>query len=328
MRSSPRSPGPIADLLRPAILIAAALIALTTASLAIGSASLWGGDLGTGWLLAVSRFPRTAAALLAGAGLAVAGTVVQQAVQNRLVEPSLTGTTESAMLGLIAITLIAPGMSIGWKAALAAVAALAGTGGFLMLARRVPMQDPLLLPIVGLIYGGILSAMAIWLAWNADLMQLLGAWRLGEFSGIVQGRYELLWIIAALSLLLYTLADRLTLLGLGETQARSLGLNYTQTRLLALAVMSLIASLVTVTVGALPFVGLVAPNLISRWRGDNLRANLPFIAAGGGGLVLAADIAGRLIRYPYEIPAATVFSVFGAAIFLWLLHSVPARSHG
>ena len=86
--------------------------------------------------------------------------------------------------------------------------------------------------------------------------------------------------------------------------------------------------LVLVTVGAFPFVGLVAPNLVSRWRGDNLRTNLPLIALGGGGLVLAADVIGRVIRYPFEIPAATVFGVFGAGVFLWLLYAAPRRAHG
>ncbi|TCM76562.1 ABC transporter permease [Rhodovulum steppense] len=307
----------------------AALLLLSALSLSIGAASLFSGDLGAGWLIAVSRFPRTAAALLAGMGLALAGVVVQQAVQNRLVEPALTGTPEAAMLGLLAVTMLVPGAAILWKMSAATVAAMIGTAGFLALATRVPRQDPMMLPLVGLIYGGILGAIGLWLAWNADLMQYLGTWRLGEFSGVVQGRYELLWAIAALAVLLYALADRITLLGLGEAQARSLGLNHAQTRALGLAVVSAITALVIVTVGALPFVGLVAPNLVSRWRGDNLRANLPLVAAGGAGLVLAADILGRLIRHPYEIPAATVFGVFGAAVFLWLLHAAPRRGdHG
>ncbi|GAA0307282.1 ABC transporter permease [Rhodovulum strictum] len=317
---------------RPAALwlgCAAALVLLSALSLSIGAASLFSGDLGAGWLIAVSRFPRTAAALLAGMGLALAGVVVQQAVRNRLVEPALTGTPEAAMLGLLAVTMLAPGAAILWKMSVATAAAMIGTAGFLALATRLPRQDPMMLPLVGLIYGGILGAIGLWLAWNADLMQYLGTWRLGEFSGVVQGRYELLWAIAALAVLLYALADRITLLGLGEAQARSLGLNHAQTRALGLAVVSAITALVIVTVGALPFVGLVAPNLVSRWRGDNLRANLPLVAAGGAGLVLAADILGRLIRHPYEIPSATVFGVFGAWVFLWLLHAAPRRGgHG
>jgi iron complex transport system permease protein len=144
----------------------------------------------------------------------------------------------------------------------------------------------------------------------------------------MQGRYEWLWIVAVLAVLLYLAADRITILGLGEAQARSLGLDYGQTRAFGLVIVSLLTALVLVTVGAFPFVGLVAPNLVSRWRGDNLRANLALIAIFGGALVLATDVIGRHIRYPFEIPAATVFAVLGAAVFLWLLHATPERSHG
>ena len=150
-------------------LLLVALVALSLLSMAIGAASLLSGD--GSWLLVVSRFPRTAAALLAGAGLALAGVVVQQVVQNRLVEPSLTGTPEAAMLGLLLVTLVAPGLAIAAKMLLAAGAALLGMAGFLALAARVPRQDPMLLPIVGMVYGGVLGAIAVWIAWATDLVQ-------------------------------------------------------------------------------------------------------------------------------------------------------------
>lgn len=310
------------------VLGGAALCALALLSVSIGAASLWGGEFASGWLIAVSRFPRTAAALLAGMGLALAGVVVQQAVQNRFVEPGLAGTPESAMLGLLAITILDPGAAIWLKMLTAAATAMLGTALFLRLAREVPRQDPMLLPLVGLIYGGILGAAATWIAWGTDLVQYLGVWRLGEFSGVVQGRYELLWIVAALAVVLYLLADRITLLGLGEDAARSLGLNYRQTVSLGLAVVSAISAVVIVTVGALPFVGLVVPNIVSRLFGDNLRRNLPFVAMLGAGAVLAADILARVIRYPFEIPAAIVFAILGAGLFLWLLRRPPEQNHG
>jgi iron complex transport system permease protein len=304
------------------------LLALVVASLSIGAASLWSGDFDAAWLIAVSRFPRTAAALLTGAGLALAGIIMQQSVQNRLVEPGLTGTPEAAVLGLLAITLIAPGTAVIGKMSVAAVSALAGTFGFLALSRFVPRQDPMLLPLVGIIYGGILGAVGLWFAWTTDLLQFVGIAMLGDFSGVLQGRYELLWIIAALAALLFLVADRITILGLGEDYARSLGLNYHQTQMLGLVIVAVTVAVVVVTVGAMPFVGLIVPNLISRWRGDNIRANLWIVALTGGALVLASDVVGRIVRYPYEIPAATIFAVFGAAVFLWLLYAPARRQHG
>jgi iron complex transport system permease protein len=306
----------------------AALALLAGASVLLGAADLWRGGLDTGFLLSVSRIPRTCAALLAGAGLALAGVVIQQTVQNRLVEPGLTGTPEAAMIGLLAVTLIAPGAALLTKMSVAAASALAGTAGFFLLARHVPRRDPMLLPLVGLIYAGILGAAALWLAWTTDLVQFVGIWQTGDFSGVLRGRYELLWLIAALVAALYLLADRITLLGLGEDRARSLGLDYRTTVLAGLAIVALAVAVVVVTVGAMPFVGLVVPNIVSRLWGDNLRRNLPRVVLLGGGFVLGADVVGRLVRWPYEVPAATVFAVLGAAIFLWLLNAPRGRTHG
>ncbi len=312
------------------ILAAATLALLVGASCLVGVADLFGGALDSQLLLAVSRLPRTFAALLAGAGLALAGVVVQMSVQNRLVEPGLVGTPESAMLGLLGVTLIAPGAALLVKMSVAAVAALAGTLGFLWLARHVPRRDPVLLPLVGLIYGGIIGAAVLWLAWTTDLLQYVGTWQSGEFSGVLRGRYELLWIVAVIAVLLYIAADRITMLGLGEDAARSLGLNYRQTLMGGLVLVAITVSVVVVSVGSIPFVGLVVPNIVSRWRGDNLRRNLPVVAWLGGAMVLGCDIIGRLIRFPYEIPAGTVFAVLGAGLFLWLLHAAPRRTgaHG
>jgi len=295
-------------------------------SLLIGVASL--SDFDASWLLTISRFPRTAAALLTGAGLALAGVVVQQVVQNRLVEPSLTGATESAMLGLLAVTLLMPELQVAGKMIFASLTSLVGIVGFLVIADRLPRGDPLLMPIVGMVYGAVLGALVVGISWYVDLMQFLGIWRIGEFSGVMQGRYEWLWFVALIAILLYRIADRITILGLGESHARSVGLNYNQTRVVGLVLVSILTALILVTVGAFPFVGLVAPNIVSRWRGDNLRTNLPIIAIGGGVMVLSADIIGRLVRFPFEIPAATVFAVLGAGIFLWLLNFAPGRSHG
>ncbi len=314
--------------MRSGFVLAAGLIVLAMLSLVIGATNLWTSSIDSGMVLAVSRIPRTMAAMLAGAGLALAGVVIQQTVQNRLVEPGLTGTPEAAMLGLLAVTLLAPGAPLLAKMAVAAVAALVGTAGFLMLSRHVPRRDPMLLPLVGLIYAGILGALVLGIAWATDLVQYIWGWQAGEFSGVLRGRYELLWIVAALAGALWLLADRITLLGLGEDYARSLGLNYRQTLLIGLGIVALMVAVIVVSVGAMPFVGLLVPNLVARWRGDNLRRNLPLIAATGAGFVLASDVLGRVLRWPYEIPAATVFAIVGAGLFLWLLHRPGLRHDG
>lgn len=296
----------------------AALVLLVGISAVTGVASLAGGEW---WILGVSRLPRTAAALLAGAGLAVAGVIMQMLARNRFVEPSTTGTAQAAGLGLVAVTLVAPGAALWLKMAAATAAALVGTAGFLALVRRLPPRDPLLVPLTGIVYGGILGAAATFLAYERDLIQYVDVWMNGELSGVMLGRYEFLWAAGGLAIAAYVFADRFTIAGMGEDTSRSLGLDYPRVVALGLVIVAGIAAVTVVTVGMIPFVGLVVPNMVARFAGENLRRTLPLVAMSGAGLVLACDILGRLIRFPYEIPVGTLLGVLGALVFLWMLNA-------
>ncbi|MEM8786901.1 MAG: iron chelate uptake ABC transporter family permease subunit [Pseudomonadota bacterium] len=277
-------------------------------------------------LLAISRFPRTAAALIAGAALAVAGTIMQMLVRNRFVEPMTAGTGQGAALGILVATIAAPGAPLFVKMTLAAATALAASFGFLALVRRLPPTQPMLVPLVGLVYGGVIGAAVTFFAYQSDLLQFIEVWMTGEFSGVLQGRYELLWIAAAVALLSYLIADRFVIVGMGRDTSTNLGLNYDRVVLLGLLAISVVTALTVVTVGMIPFVGLVVPNIVSRHLGDDLRRALPVTAMLGAGLVLACDMLGRVLRYPFEIPVGTVFGVLGTALFLWLLYARPAHA--
>lgn len=189
--------------------------------------------------------------------------------------------------------------------------------------RKLPQTEPLLVPLVGLIYGGIIGAGVTFVAYQADLLQYIGIWMNGEFSGVLQGRYELLWVAALVGALSYLAADQFAIVGLGRTTSINLGLNYGQIVLLGLIAISLVSALTVTTVGMIPFVGLIVPNIVSRLAGGNLRASLPLIALIGAGLTLAPDILGRVLRHPFEIPVGTVYGVIGAGLFLWLLYRRP-----
>ncbi|PSJ62633.1 ABC transporter permease [Kumtagia ephedrae] len=312
------------------LLLVAGLVALFVASLLVGVGDLplrrIAGDPAALQLLLVSRLPRTLAALLAGAGLAIAGLVLQILARNRFVEPVTTGTGQSAALGILLVTLLFPAASIAMKTAVATVAALAGTSLFLAVAHRLPPTQPFLIPLFGLVYGGVVGAAATYIAWQADLLQFIEVWTNGEFSGVLRGRYELLWITAAVVALAWWIADRLTIASMGREVSVGLGLDYRRIVQLGLVMIAVVSSLCVVVVGIIPFVGLVVPNLVSRLLGDNLRRALPWVAAAGAALVLACDIVGRLIRYPYEVPVGTVLGVVGAGLFLWILFGRAARA--
>jgi iron complex transport system permease protein len=270
-------------------------------------------------ILLVSRIPRTLALVLAGAAMSVSGLIMQMLARNKFVEPSTAGTSESAMLGILVVMLLAPGLPVFARMLVASAFALGGTALFLAILRRIPLRSPLVVPLVGIMLGGVISSVTVFFAYRYDLMQSLGAWSTGDFSGVLRGRYELLWITFVLTVLAYLAADRFTVAGLGETFTTNLGLNYRRVVTLGLVIVSMVTAAVVVTCGMIPFLGLIVPNVVSLVRGDNMRRSLPWVALLGAGLVLACDIAGRLVIRPYEIPIGTTMGVIGSGVFLYLL---------
>ncbi|WP_448632263.1 MULTISPECIES: ABC transporter permease [Pseudomonas fluorescens group] len=278
-------------------------------------------------LLVASRIPRTLALILAGTALSIAGLIMQLIARNRFVEPSTAGTAESASLGLLVAAILVPHWPLATKMLIATAFALAGTLLFLLILRRIPLRSVLIVPLVGLMLGGILDSVTTFMAYRYDLLQSLTAWSTGDFSSVLQGRYELLWIALALAVAAYVVADRFTVAGLGDAFTTNLGLSYQRVMRLGLLIVATVTAVVVTTVGIVPFLGLIVPNLVSMAVGDNARRAIPWVAVSGAGVVLLCDVIGRLVRYPYEIPAGTIAGVVGCAIFLYLLLKPGAR-HG
>ncbi len=313
---SPRSPA-----LWPAVgaVLLLALISLFVGVSTVTPADLLAGDAGVWQTFLISRVPRTLAVILAGVALSIAGFILQLMARNRFVEPSTVGTVESATAGILVATLLVPGAPIVGKMLIAAIFAIAGTALFLTVLRRIPLRNTLIVPLVGIMLGGVIAAVTTFFAYRFDLLQTLNTWMIGDFSGLIRGRYELLWLVAVLAVVGYILADRFTVAGMGEEFTTNLGLDYRRTMNLGLVLVSLISAVVVVVVGAIPFLGLIVPNLVSLMIGDNVRRAVPWIAVFGAGFVLACDILGRIIRFPYEVPVGVIVSVIGSALFIALL---------
>ncbi|WP_311966483.1 ABC transporter permease [Arsenicicoccus cauae] len=270
-------------------------------------------------LIGVSRVPRTVALVLAGAGLAVSGLIMQLLTRNPFVEPSTTGTMEFAGLGLLGVAIGWPDAPVAARMAIAAACALAGTAVFLRLVRSVTIRDVLVVPLIGLVLSGIVGAVATFVAYRYDLLQSLGAWMTGDFSATIQGRYELLWIAGALTVVSVVVADRFTVAGLGEDVATNLGLDYRRTMAIGMSIVAVVTATVVVTVGMLGFIGLVVPNLVVLAMGGNARSSVPWVALGGAGLVLLCDLLARSLVAPHELPIGTILGVVGAGAFLAML---------
>ncbi len=267
----------------------------------------------------ITRIPRTSALVLAGASMAMAGLVMQLMTQNRFVEPTTVGTTEWAGLGLLLTYVLLPSPGVFTRMLVAIVFGFIGTLIFFTFLRRVQLKSSLIVPIVGIMFGAVISAISTFIAIQTNLLQTLGSWFAGRFTGVEIGRYELLWIVAFAALVVVVVADRFTVAGLGKEIATNVGLNYERVVMLGVALVAVVTGVVTVVIGALPFLGLIVPNLVSLFRGDDLRSNIPWVFLAGIWVVTICDLIGRTVIMPFEVPISLVLGVIGSAVFILLL---------
>ena len=302
------------------LLIAVVLtLGLITVSLLTGVADITAPDGEGREFLWITRVPRTASLVLAGASMAMAGLVMQLMTQNRFVEPTTVGTTEWAGLGLLVTYILLPASGVVEKMAIAIVFAFAGTLVFFAFLRRVTLKSSLIVPIVGIMFGAVVSAVSTFLALRFNLLQVIGGWFMGRFTGIEVGRYEPLWIVLGVSIVVVIAADRFTVAGLGRDIATNVGLHYERVVLLGVGLVAMTTGVVTVIIGALPFLGLIVPNLVAMVRGDDLRSNLPWVFLTGIWIVTICDLIGRTIIMPFEVPISLVLGVVGSAVFIVML---------
>ncbi|RKT54417.1 ABC transporter permease [Saccharothrix australiensis] len=301
------------------LLVPAALASLFVGAGELSPLDLLRADSGAALLLLESRLPRLLAILLAGTAMSVAGLVMMHITRNRFVSPSTAGTTESAVLGVFVATVFLGAESVMVKMVVALLFALLGTLFFLWVLRKLTFADVVVVPLVGIMLGGVITAVTTFFAYRADLLQSLSAWTNGDFSSVLRGRYELLWLTAAVTVGCYFYANRFTVAGVGRDFAVNLGVHYDRVVNLGLLLVSATTAAVVVTVGNIPFLGLVVPNLVTLVLGDNLRRVLPVTALAGAAFVLACDVVGRVVRHPHEIPVETVAGVVGSVVFLLLV---------
>lgn len=297
------------------------LLVLCGVSLLVGAREI---DLlaldGDAWLtLTASRLPRLAALVLTGVGLAVCGVILQHILRNKFVEPGTTGGLDAAKLGILVSLGVAPAASASVRMLFALLCCFAASLVFLAIIRRLRFQNTLLVPVIGLMYGGVLSAIAEFYAYRHNILQSMQGWLLGDFSKVVQGNYEIIYLILPIVALAYLYAQRFTVMGMGEGMASSLGLNYAATAALGLLLVAVTVAATVITIGSIPFVGLVIPNLVALYYGENLSRTLPIVALGGATLLLACDILGRLLIFPFEVPIGLTAGIVGGGLFLALI---------
>lgn len=267
----------------------------------------------------ISRIPRLISILVAGAGMSICGLIMQQISRNKFVSPTTGSTIDSAQLGLVITMILIPSAGIAGKMIISFIFALSGTFMFMKILKNLKVKNAVFVPLVGIMFGNIIGAATTFIGYKYNIMQDVTSWMQGNFSMILKGNYEMLYITIPLIVLAYLYANKFTIAGMGEDFATNLGLDYSKVVNIGLTIVAVVTVSVVITVGSIPFIGLIVPNIVSMYKGDNLRECIWHTGLFGAIFVLICDIFSRVTIYPYEIPIGLTVGVIGSILFLTMI---------
>lgn len=270
-------------------------------------------------ILLISRFPRLIAIIVAGVGLSISGLIMQQISKNKFVSPTTAATADFAKLGILFCIMIIPGATIMQKMIISFIFAGLGTILFMKMIKAIKIKNIIFIPLIGMMLGKIIGSITTFFAYKYDLVQNISSWMEGDMSLIMKGSYELLYLSVPMVIIAFLYANKFTIVGMGEDFAINLGVNYNFVVNVGLAIVSLICAVTIITVGNIPFLGLIIPNIVSLYSGDNLKKTLYHTALLGPIFLLACDILGRFIIFPFEMSISLTVGVIGSIIFLYMI---------
>ena len=193
------------------MLLIAAMI-LSCISLFVGAVDIKPTDLfnwdSDKWqIFLISRVPRLLAIILAGAGMSIAGLIMQSLSRNKFVSPTTAGTLDAAKLGIVISMLFFTNVTYMEQIIFAFSFALIGSMLFMQLLKQIKFKDAIFVPLIGIMYGNILSAMTTFLGYESNVLQNVSVFFMGRFTLIISGRYELLYVALPATILAYLYAN-------------------------------------------------------------------------------------------------------------------------
>ena len=278
------------------------------------------------------RLPQAITAMLSGAGLAVAGLLMQTLFRNPLADPSILGISSGASLGVALLLLTFSAFSgfvlhsLGWISQFGIILA-AFTGAMLVLL-LITWLGRLLMNIVSLLIAGIMIAyvtgalvgIAKYFSHKEDL-QAFVLWGLGSFSNVGSSQIPVFTFATGIGLIFsYLMVKPLNMLLLGENYAANLGLNVKRSQLFILFVSGYLTAVITAYAGPIAFIGLAVPHLARNiFRDSNHQLLLPAVMVIGAGLALFCNLIARLPGFESSLPINAVTSLIGAPIVIWVI---------
>lgn len=266
-----------------------------------------------------SRLPRTVSLMMAGSTLAVCGLLMQHLTQNKFVSPTTAGTMASARLGIIVAIIFFSQSALIHKTVIAFLFATLGTLVFTLFLRTVKLKNSIMVPLVGMMFGNIISSISTFAAVQYEVVQNVSSWMQGNFSLIHSGNVSLLLLTLPLLAVIALFGHYFSIMGLGKETSEKLGIPYGVMELLGISLVALATTVVILTAGSIPFVGIIIPNLLSIKKGDHFSKTLFPTALTGAMFLLVMDILARTLVFPYEIPISVVTGAVGSVLFIYLL---------
>lgn len=306
------------------ISLALVLLVLSIASLFVGVidiqlTGLLARDIEQLEIFVLSRLPRLLAILCTGVGMSVAGLIMQQLCMNKFVSPTTGATISSAQFGILLALLFMPQSTLWGRAILAFVFAVAGTWMFVAFIQRIKFKDVVMVPLVGIMFGNVITGITNYLAYKYEMTQALSTWLVGHFSLVIKGRYEIVYLVVPLVIIAFIYANHFNIVGMGKDFSKNLGVNYQFVLFMGLSIAAMITASIIVIVGSISYIGLIVPNVVAMFKGDKIRGTIIDTALFGAIFVLVCDMIGRVVIYPYELPIELIVGILGSLIFIVLL---------
>ncbi len=265
------------------------------------------------------RAPRVLAAMLAGAALAVSGSILQGTLGNNLAGPNIIGVNSGAGLGAFIAMAFLP-LESGAISAFAFVGALIATLLIFFISSKTG-AGKVTIVLCGVAISSIMSA-------GIDVMKTVfpdiavdgNSFLIGGFSSVTAARIApaAVFIVIGLAISIY-MAKAIDIISLGDETAKTLGMNVTLNRFTLVVCSSILAGAAVSFSGLLGFVGLIVPHIVRRFTGNAHRFLIPAAALAGASFVILCDLIARVLFAPYEIPVGIVMSFIGGPFFLFLL---------
>lgn len=298
--------------------------------------TIMGHSVSTKWDLIIwnIRLPQALAAIVAGAGLSVAGVVMQSILRNPIASPFTLGISNAGAFGAaVSVVVLGTGkvqstvadaitINNPYLTTIVAFFFCLLATGVILLISSIRGASPEVMVLAGVALSSLFTAGTAFLQYFADDTQLAAVvfWTFGDVGRVNWLELEIMTAVVLLAIIFFiTNCWNYNAIDAGDETAKGLGVNVERTRLVGMVIAALVSAVIVAFLGVIGFVGLVCPHMVRRVIGDDQRYLIPGSILFGGILLLASDTAARLIISPYVLPVSILTAFMGAPVFIYLL---------